>query len=700
MIRNPAPDAVRNVAGAKEAYRNAGGGKDGKDAAKPFKNNLPCVMIGATGTRIKPEIATGLVNVDLDELGERIGEIRSKLAEDSHMVTVFVSPSGDGLKAAMRVPVIPSGPETEMKEAHRRNFRAMQAYCEKSFGVKPDSSTCDLLRLCYVSHDPECSLHLNAQELDIEKWSPTEKKRGSKKASGDRKGDVPRHIVEALLLSIPPRPAREHWLKISAAVRNSLGDAAAAIEMLQKWSPEEESGEYVKLLNSPLEQLKFGTLNHYAEEHGFGGVVRRFFYAGKGGFAMKGGLEFIPLINEKAVTQHLQADYGIHSEVVDKVLCRIREEQLVRHIGNIAGHQPGLYTFNGDRFLVTRGPKIIAGTEMKGTFVCGFLFGLLNDGQHPEQFPRFLCWLAHCRRAVIAGKRQQTPALALAGSSLDGKSLAIEIIKRSLGGRAEKAYQFFSGDDRFNSELAGAELLVADDDAASKDNRARHQLAQAIKSNLFASSMRVRGMHSTAFGCAPVHAVVFATNSDPQQLRVLPELDESMRDKIILMKTKPSKLPADIAGRQDKISMLLDEDLPGFLGFLDKLDLSGAYDQGRLKCFWHPDIVEAIGELSSEKQLLELIHQDGAVKTSIAKTGKWVGTASMLQGLLTERSVPTQHAATRLFSWSGACGTFLGRLADARGTGVSRGQKDQNRIQTYNITQVPPAPPQPGEGGV
>jgi len=640
------------------------------------------------------------VSVDLDELGERIGEIRSKLAGDPHMVTVFASPSGGGLKAAMRVPVIPSGPEKGMRDAHRRNFRATQAYCEKIFSIAPDSSTCDLLRLCYVSHDPECSLNLDAHELDVEKWSPPEKARGSKGPDGDRNGDVPRHVVEAMLLSIPPRPAREHWLKISAAVRNSLGDDVAAIEMLQSWSPEEEPGEYEKLLSSPFEQITFGTLNHYAAEHGYGGVVRRFFYAGKGGFAMEGGQEFIPLTSEKAVIQHLHSDYGIPPEVVDKVLCRIREEQHVKHIGNIAGHQPGLYTFNGDKFLVTRGPKIIAGTEMTGTFVYGFLRALLHDEHYPEQFPRFLHWLAHCRRAVIAGKRGQTPALALAGSSLDGKSLAIEIIKRGLGGRAEKAYQFLSGDDRFNSELAGAELLVSDDDAASKDNRARHQLAQAIKSNLFASDMRVRGMHSTAFSCAPVHAVVFATNSDPQQLRVLPELDESMRDKIMLMKTKPSKLPEDIAGRQDKISRLLDEDLPGFLGFLDKLDLSGAYDRGRLKCFWHPEIVEAIGELSPEKQLLELIHQDGAVETAIAKTGKWVGTASMLHGLLTERSVPTHHAATRLFSWPTACGTFLGRLADAKGTGVSRGPKNPNKIQTYIITQAPPAPPQTRGGGV
>ena len=314
------------------------------------------------------------------------------------------------------------------------------------------------------------------------------------------------------------------------------------------------------------------------------------------------------------------------------------------------------------------------------------LLNLLGDDNHPEQLPAFFCWLAHSRRAVIKEKRRQTPALALTGSIGDGKSLAIEIIKRSLGGRAEKAYRFFSGDDQFNSELAGAELLVSDDDAVSRDHRSRLQLAQAIKSNLFSDSMRVRGMHSDAFSCAPVHAVVIAANSDPEHLRVLPELDESMRDKIILLKTKPAALPEGIAGRNDLISIRIDADLPGFLHFIDHVNMVEAYDhRGRLKCFWHPEILEAIGLLSPETQLLELVQQVEAVRNAIAQTGKWVGTATALEGLLINRDSPVQHMASRLLHWPKACGTYLGRLADTGGTGVSRGPKDASKIQTYII---------------
>lgn len=698
MIREPDLATIQNVAAAKAAYTSAGGGKTGKEAAKSFKAQLPCVMVSATGTRTAPDLATGLLNVDLDELGPRLEEIREKLRADPHVaVGPFTSPSGDGLKAAMRVPVIPKGADEEMRAHHHRNFSAVQNYCAQVIGITPDGSTCDLMRLCYLSHDPGCALNLEADELDIEKWIPQGAERpgqqagGPKKVAGGQQDIVPAHIVEAMLMSIPARPQYKDWVAISAAVRNSLGDKAEAIKLLRKWSPEEQEGEYETLLGASFDQIGFGTLQWHAGEHGYGGVVRRFFYAGKGGFAMRGEKDFIPLTSESAVKQHLR-QYRVPSKRLDGLLCRIREEQHVKHIGNIAGHTPGLHEFNGDKFLVTRGPKIITGKEGRSDFLLPFFLNLLGDDIRLEQLPAFFCWLAHCRRAVIEGRRRQTPALALTGSIGDGKSLAIEIIKRSLGGRAEKAYRFFSGDDQFNSELAGAELLVSDDDAVSRDHRSRLQLAQAIKSNLFSDSMRVRGMHSDAFSCAPVHAVVIAANSDPEHLRVLPELDENMRDKIMLMKTKPASLPEGIAGRNDLISMRIDADLPGFLHFIDHVNMEEAYDhRGRLRCFWHPEILEAIGLLSPETRLLELVHQAEAVRNAIAQAGKWVGTATALEGLLVNLDSPVHHLASRLLPWPRACGTYLGKLADTQGTGVSRGPKDAAKIQTYIIENPTPA---------
>jgi hypothetical protein len=488
--------------------------------------------------------------------------------------------------------------------------------------------------------------------------------------------------VETMLASIPARPDYDTWLRIVSAVANSLESEAEAIEMLKRWSPEEGEGEYAEKIKARLSEINFGTLVHFAAEHGFGGAVRKFFYNTRS-FGMEGRAGYVPLTGESAVRQHL-AKLGVPRSAHDSILCDIRETQFVDYIGPLAGHLPGVHTFNGSKMVITSGPRIVKAKEGDSTFIDEFFRDLLHDPHQPGQLPVFLRWLAHCRKALLSHRRVQTPALALTGDRGDGKSLAIEIINRSLGGRQAKGYGFFSGDKSFNGELAGAELIVMDDDAASKDHRARVRLAQAIKANQFASGVRIEGKNREAFNADPVQAVVLAVNCDPEELRVLPELTDSMEDKIVLLKTKP----APCFDTPEENSKAIDAALPGFLHKLESLDMSDAYDhRRRLNCFWHPEIIEALGLLSPERQLLELVHQLGAVSNALADRGKWSGTAAELEGMLTDRESPMQHSARRLLSWGGACGTYLARLADGRTAGVYKGKKHpKTKIQTYTIT--------------
>lgn len=499
------------------------------------------------------------------------------------------------------------------------------------------------------------------------------------------KSKVSPKVVGVMLKSIPSGPDYATWLKISAAVRNSLGNNATAIQMLKEWSPEEEVGEYQRLLSSSLfGEIGYGTLFHHAKEHGFSGVTRLFYYNGKT-FYMEAGREFIPLGSESAVKQHME-QLGVPKAHHAKMLCDIREHQYMHHIGPLAGHQTGLHTFQGTRVLVTTAPTIISGKEGGGCFLDRFFADLLADENYPEQLPSFLNWVAHCRRAVKRGRRTQSPAAALTGSKGDGKSLAIAIINKCLGGRSAKAYRYLSGGTQFNAELAGVELLTVDDDASSKDHRSRLHLAQSIKANQFAANVSIEGKNRDAITLDPVQTIVFAVNDDPEHLRVLPELDDNMRDKILLLKTKPAVLPEALGGREDVIGAAVDEALPGFLFGLDSRDLSGAHDvRGRLRCFWHPEIVEAIGALSPEQQLRELVYQLREVQDKIAEEGRWVGTAANLQGLLTGPGSMHYHVARNLLSWPAACGVYMARLASAPDSGVTQAALDERGIRLYVI---------------
>lgn len=497
----------------------------------------------------------------------------------------------------------------------------------------------------------------------------------------------PIESVKLLLESIPPRPDYNTWLKISASVRNSLGSDEITLELLNNWSPEEEDGEYERLLKSPFSKIHFGTLLHHAALNGFKKVVQKFFYNGTN-YAMASDSAYIQL-NESAVKQHLKK-LCIPSSNNTDILCDIREKQSVSYIGPCAGHKCGLHSANGFQILVTSGPKIVEAKQGDGEFIVQILRDLLNEVENPAQYNAFIDWLAYCRKAVLVGKRAQSPALAIAGKRGNGKSLAVEIICRCLGGRQSNAYRFLCGDTAFNKDLIGSELLVMDDPAASSHATARIKLAQNLKGHLFGGSVRVEGKNKDAFECAPVQTVVIAVNEGAEHLMVLPEIDDSMRDKIHLMKTSPVFLPSEITGNKDLIGERISRSLPGFLHMLEQRDLSKALDsRGRLKCYWNKEIVDAIGLLSPEQQLFELIHQHSEIKNILQERKRWVGTATVLQSLLTDRYCSSVfQSASKVLTWRGACGSYLSKLANDPNSGISlEGMDKLTKVQLYSIGQ-------------
>jgi hypothetical protein len=243
--------------------------------------------------------------------------------------------------------------------------------------------------------------------------------------------------------------------------------------------------------------------------------------------------------------------------------------------------------------------------------------------------------------------------LAIAGGAGDGKSLLIEIVRRSLGGRSANAYKYLSGQSRFNGDLVAAELLFIDDDAAAKDHGSRARFAQFLKATLFAGSVAAEGKGANAIQCAPVQAVMIAVNREPQHLRVLPELDDTMRDKIIILRSSPAPLPANLRGEPALIQQCLDEALPGFLHEVDNLDPSEwiSPSTGRLDCHWNQSIVDALQDLSPENRLLELIDEElGAVNDY-----EWCGTVTQLNSKITDANAKNPISTRQLFGWTAAC---------------------------------------------
>jgi hypothetical protein len=452
---------------------------------------------------------------------------------------------------------------------------------------------------------------------------------------GKEKPLYPLWAVRALLFSIPTRPERDKWMIISASVRNSLASENDAIALLKEWSPEEEEGEYLSLLgSSEFSQIRFGTVRHHAEQAGYNGVVRTFYYLGKDGFGMACDDEIIPLGRDSFVRQHLQ-ECGVPVEHHTTLLCRIRREQFVNYHGRLAGHPVGLRTFNGTKILVTQGPTIIKGQRGCFPFIQSVIDGLFGDEDYPDQMERVMAWLCHARRLVKRGRREQTPTLCLIGVPGSGKSFFIaQILRPLLGGRTASAYRFLCGDKGFNADLAGAELWTVDDEVSSTSIAARRKFAQALKRDLFSASIRIEGKGKEAVDLDPISATVIALNDDAESLQAMPELDENVQDKLIICRTGRVDFPDSLPTSDHKAARAKAE-LPAFIHYLESMDIRGSYSaNGRFKCFWHPVVVDLVNGHDPIMQLFRRIRDNDRLRIQVLEHGPWNGRAAELSDFL------------------------------------------------------------------
>ena len=137
--------------------------KAAKQAIDNEKKRLPATTWSGTFSRRKQDALlqhSGLLCADLDGLGrDRLDETREKLVKSTHLWALFVSPTGDGLKAVFRT--------SAEGGSHKASFRAVEKHVLELTGQQIDQACSDVSRLCFLSHDPNAYLNAEAIELPV-----------------------------------------------------------------------------------------------------------------------------------------------------------------------------------------------------------------------------------------------------------------------------------------------------------------------------------------------------------------------------------------------------------------------------------------------------------------------------------------------------------------------------------------------------
>lgn len=151
-------ESIRHV--FESVIASTGDRKAAKQAIDENKKRLPGVLWSGRFRSRKNNALdqhSGLLCADLDELGDQLAEVRSKLLTSLRLWALFTSPTGDGLKCVFRVQADAA--------KHKASFGAIEKHVHALTGIQIDQSCSDVARLCFLSHDPDAYLNEEAIEL-------------------------------------------------------------------------------------------------------------------------------------------------------------------------------------------------------------------------------------------------------------------------------------------------------------------------------------------------------------------------------------------------------------------------------------------------------------------------------------------------------------------------------------------------------
>lgn len=360
----------------------------------------------------------------------------------------------------------------------------------------------------------------------------------------------------------------------------------------------------------------------------------------------------------------------------------VTDAEIDRHVewsGNLAGHRKGMIrSADGKPMLVLTSPAFPDPRPGHAPIVSGLIAQAFPDRTQRDIFTG---WMAGAYRSVRSGVHHPAPMLCLAGKPNSGKSLLAHIVKSVMGGRAANPHNSWHGGLPWNDDLCAAELLLLDDCQGSTDNRARMNFAAAFKESVFAAQVQMRKRHCSSLSVRPVWRVMVCTNDSPEDLLILPPISEGMRDKLILLKVEPIKTPVDTSSPEGReaLQSMIEAEMPMLAHYLDRFTLPEELTDSRsgVMAWRHPDLVQSIESMKPESRLEELLQS--AFTCHLWNDLPSVLTASVIESRLIDKDSPVRDQAKALFgSWTSACGTFLGRLADGGSSIVQPAEKDSH----------------------
>lgn len=367
---------------------------------------------------------------------------------------------------------------------------------------------------------------------------------------------------------------------------------------------------------------------------------------------------------------------GQNFSQIDSALIAIKDTALVTSAGSFAGYPTGVMKHNGSRFLNIHNREVLApgsdpavwGAGGQMPFLSSFLDGFFST---PEQLPVFLSWLSRFYCAGLKREPRGGHAVFLFGPPGRGKTLlSTAILAGLLGGHAE-AKEWLMGGDGFNSELFDHVLWTINDGSVASTAAMMHHFSEMVKRCVANQSFRSNEKFRKA-GQVQWQGRVFITgNVDAESLRQIPNMDLSMKEKIMLMRVSDERTDGFVFPDDSIVRQHLSSELPVFArllkDFVIPTKLISKEARFGVDAYHEPSLLTEANHSSTSGTFGEIVDEWQREYFTVREphAEQWIGTAlqfhkSVLQDMsLTEAMRPYNiQAVSRMLSMLAVKGVF------------------------------------------
>ena len=371
-----------------------------------------------------------------------------------------------------------------------------------------------------------------------------------------------------------------------------------------------------------------------------------------------------------------RAAEGQSCSQADRVMDYIQDCRFVDFAGRLAGYKAGVHYVQDRPIVVLGSYTLVEPVEGDWPVLRVLLEGMLKTPDF-DQLPYFFAWLKVAITALRDGERRGGHALIFVGAHNCGKSFVQEhVITKLLGNRSADPTAYMLNKTTFNAELLGSEHLMISELPSGLDRESRAFLGEQLKKIVATEGHSYHPKGLDAVTMYPFWRVSISVNKNPERIKALPPINSDIADKIMLflVESKPMPMPARTDEERRAFRMAIYSELPAFVHFLLNwtipAELLGNEHADRFGCaaFQHPQIIADLFEQEPESGLLYMIDNEIFDDNKLwddesSKSWGW-SAAQKLHEELTSESCRFAAQAKKLFSFPGACGSYLAKLRE------------------------------------